>query len=130
MTISPEGSFRFPKTEGKVPRLPLPFCYVCAISIATLSFMFVLGVSDYLGPGAANDPFAVRISNILVGTIIAGFFFWLFTVVAAIVPGTLIYIMARRLTIEHALYYVACGAITGLILTPMGEYVYNRIFLL
>jgi hypothetical protein len=87
--------------------------YLCAVNIATLSFVIIDGglLIYNVGPSAEGAAVAV----ITFGAI----FFWVIVFVTAMLPVALTYVVARWLRIRHIFYYLVCGAVTGAMLAPI-----------
>ncbi len=82
--------------------------YLCAVNVATLAFLIYEVWQDFAQPATALVP---------PEWIISGIMFWIFAFATAAWPFAATLTLARRLGIRSALYYFACGAITGVVLT-------------
>lgn len=95
------------------------FGYLRAVNGATLAFMFLFGIKGWREGAASAVPFPDYVWNFSVPIIVMGALFWLFAFATAAAPFFATYALARRLGIRSILYYVVCGALTGLVLTPL-----------
>jgi len=95
------------------------FCYVRAVNGATLAFVVLFGIKGAAEGAASSVPFPERILHFAVPMLVIGALFWLFAFLTALAPFAATYALARRLGIRSILYYAICGALTGLMLTPV-----------
>jgi hypothetical protein len=95
------------------------FGYLRAVNGATLAFMFLFGLKGLLEGASSAVPFPDYLWSFPVPIIVMGAFFWLFAFATAALPFFATYALARRLGVRNVLYYAVCGALTGLVLTPV-----------
>ncbi len=96
--------------------------YVRAVSGATVAYLVLLYMKTLFEnvPDAveSQDLVAAISGDVLVFGILGGAY-WIGAFAAALPLFAAAYAVARRLGIRSGLYYAACGALTGLALTPV-----------
>lgn len=95
------------------------FGYLRAVNGATLAFMFLFCIKGWFEGASSAVPFPDYVWSFAVPIIVMGALFWLFAFATAAAPFFATYALARRLGIRNVLYYAVCGALTGLVLTPV-----------
>jgi hypothetical protein len=93
--------------------------YVCAVTAATLAYLIVSAL--VILPGGPSNASLSEMTVPLIAMAIAGVFFWMVAFFAAMPPFLASYAIAQRLKLHNVFYYLLCGAITGLVLTPLAE---------
>jgi hypothetical protein len=88
--------------------------YLCAVAAATLSFIIAEMARDALTTGL--NPFR---QDRLTMMIIVGAMFALIAGMSALAPFLVVRSIAKRIGINAAWYFIVCGAMTGVILTPV-----------
>jgi hypothetical protein len=101
---------------------PLPdwvmiwFGYFCAVTATTVSFLLEASFENPLTPAA--DVVWDRLTIVAV----VGQVFWFVAFFAALPLFAAACVIARRLKIRSVFYYGAWGAVTGLVLTPVAQW--------
>lgn len=102
----------------------VPLGYFCAINAATLSYVVVNTVPTLREAGPADRSLGEWLMPVF-AMMLLGTFFWFFGFIAGIAPLAVIWTLARRLRINNVFYYLAGGALTGIILTPLANFFFN-----
>jgi hypothetical protein len=102
--------------------------YVCAVVSAALSFVSIEMFYGMVFRGAMSTvyPVSERISQMMTLAIIMFFIMTFFTFFLAIIPVFIAHKVAERFSIKSLWYYVACGALTGLALSPVAVIITPR----
>jgi hypothetical protein len=95
--------------------------HVCAVASAALVFVLITTVDGMVFRGAlsAVHPVSERISQMMVMAVIMFLILSFFTFFTAIIPVLVVHTIAKQFSIKNIWYYVGCGALTGLALSPV-----------
>lgn len=91
--------------------------YLCAVTAATLAFLFHHAWRDIADGAVPAVPFPERLGQLVSVWAIFGSVFWIYAFFTAAWPFAATLTVARRCHIRGVLYYAVCGALTGIILT-------------
>lgn len=98
---------------------PLLLSHIHAVNTSAVTFAILFG-SKMLAEGASSSvPFPARVWSFAIPVLIMAGFFWVVAFLAALPAVALARATARRFKIRNIVYYLACGALTGLVLTPL-----------
>jgi hypothetical protein len=91
--------------------------YLCAVTAATLAFLVHAGWRDLALQAVGTDPMTDSVWRALPWLGFFGPMFWVYALFTAAWPFAATLTMARRWNIRSPFYYLACGAVSGIILT-------------
>jgi hypothetical protein len=93
--------------------------YVCAVAGAAISLSVIIGWQSWSNGFASTIPMPHRLFQFVIVMTAITFYLWIFTLVIAVIPFLAVYQIATRFNIRNMVYYLVCGAVVGLTLTPV-----------
>jgi len=100
---------------------PLLVGYLWAVTGASVTFAAIIVASASMAGFASVDPLLERIWGSVLTFFVWAQLFWICALPMALPPFALSWQIAKKFEIGSFVYYVLCGAMAGLVLTPVFE---------
>ena len=99
--------------------------HICATASAALAFVVIGLFNGVMFGGALSTVHSLsdRISQMIVMAILLFMVLSVFTFFTAMIPVLVVHKIAQKFSIRSFWYYVACGALTGLVLSPVAVFI-------